>query len=725
MHLEVVVFEAELARVRAHVAHGGHGRFLHHVAELAGDREMAVARHGRRLDEEDVAAHRRPGQARGDARVAGAPLDLGGHPRPPQQVVHALHVDGEALAAPVGGLDHLARELAADGADLALQVTHAGFARVARDDLDDRLVAEGHLLRLEAVGLDLPRHQIVPGDVELLLDRVPGEEDDLHAVAQRRRDGLELVGRGDEQHLAEVERQVHVVVAEGDVLFRVEHLEQGARRVAAPIGAGLVDLVDHEQRVVGAGVAHGADDDAGHRPHVRAAMPADLGLVAHAADTDALELAAHGLGDAVAQARLADAGRADEAEDRPVQVGLELAHREELEDAVLDLLEVVVVAVEDPAGVGHVEIVVAAHVPRQRDDPVQVGADHGVLGALRRDVGEPVELPAGGLVGLFRELEIVDLLAQLGDLGFLLVALAELLLDGAHLLAQEVLTLPLVDLAAHVALDLGAQLEHVELAREDADQHAHALLDVALLEQGLLIRGLDAHRAGDEEGERPGVVDVGGRHLELFGQVGHQRDDLAEHAQQAGAQGVDLFALVDDVLDLGDLGRQIRLLLHVLVDVHALQPLDEDAHGAVGQLDHLVGQTHRADGVQKLGARHLDLGVLAGDEQEQPIAGEHVVDELDGALLTDGERDHGVGEDHRVAQRQHRQRARYLLRRVDLDVLRLAHSSPPPVWMSILRAPASRSVRVSLTSSTPASYVAVATSGSTSTMRRTRRSKGP
>src|SRR5665648_923939 len=144
-------------------------------------------------------------------------------------------VTSEQIAvAIVGGLDHLARELAADGADLALQVTHAGFARVARDDLDDRLVAEGHLLRLEAVGVDLPRHQIVPGDVELLLDRVPGEEDDLHAVAQRSRDGFELVGRGDEQHLAEVERQVHVVVAEGDVLLRVEHLEQSARRVAAP-----------------------------------------------------------------------------------------------------------------------------------------------------------------------------------------------------------------------------------------------------------------------------------------------------------------------------------------------------------------------------------------------------------------------------------------------------------------------------------------------------------
>ena len=183
--------------------------------------------------------------------------------------------------------------------------------------------------------------------------------------------------------LRQVERQVEVVVAEGEVLLGVEHLEQGARRVAAPVGAGLVDLVDHEQRVVGAGVAHGAQDDAGHGAHVGAAMPADLGLVAHAAHADALELAAHRLGDRLAQARLAHAGRADEAQDRPVQVGLELAHGQVLEDAVLDLLEVVVVAVEDLARVRDVEVVLARDVPGQGDDPVEVGADDRVLGAGR------------------------------------------------------------------------------------------------------------------------------------------------------------------------------------------------------------------------------------------------------------------------------------------------------------------------------------------------------
>ena len=50
------------------------------------------------------------------------------------------------------------------------------------------------------------------------------------------------------------------------------------------------------------------------------------------------------------QRRLADAGRPDEAQDRPLHVGVQLAHGEVLEDAVLGLLEAGVVGVEHRAG---------------------------------------------------------------------------------------------------------------------------------------------------------------------------------------------------------------------------------------------------------------------------------------------------------------------------------------------------------------------------------------
>ena len=83
-----------------------------------------------------------------------------------------------------------------------------------------------------------------------------------------------------------------VVVAEGVVLLGVEHLEQGRARVAAEVGADLVHLVHHEDRVVGARLVDALDDAAGHRAHVGAAVAADLGLVLDAAEREAHELAA-------------------------------------------------------------------------------------------------------------------------------------------------------------------------------------------------------------------------------------------------------------------------------------------------------------------------------------------------------------------------------------------------------------------------------------------------
>jgi hypothetical protein len=97
-------------------------------------------------------------------------------------------------------------------------------------------------------------------------------------------------------------------------------------------------------------LAHVLQDLAGHRADVGAAVAADLGLVAHAAQRHAHELAVGGLGDRLAERGLADAGRADQAQDRRLQLVDALLHGEVLEDAFLDLLQAVVVLVEHLLG---------------------------------------------------------------------------------------------------------------------------------------------------------------------------------------------------------------------------------------------------------------------------------------------------------------------------------------------------------------------------------------
>ena len=107
---------------------------------------------------------------------------------------------------------------------------------------------------------------------------------------------VDHVRGGEEQHVGQVELDLQVVVAERVVLRRVEHLEQGRGRVAAVVRAELVDLIEQDDRVHRAGLGDGPDDPAGQRADVGAAVTADLGLVPHAAERDAGELAAHRAG---------------------------------------------------------------------------------------------------------------------------------------------------------------------------------------------------------------------------------------------------------------------------------------------------------------------------------------------------------------------------------------------------------------------------------------------
>ena len=117
-------FGRDLPPVAAHVGERRLRRLLHHVAELAGDRQLARARHRGRLDEEDVAAGRRPGEAGGDAGVLGAAPLLGEDAAAAEQLAGAFLPEIFTLPFDLA-LGDLAGDFAADGADLALEVADA------------------------------------------------------------------------------------------------------------------------------------------------------------------------------------------------------------------------------------------------------------------------------------------------------------------------------------------------------------------------------------------------------------------------------------------------------------------------------------------------------------------------------------------------------------------------------------------------------------------------
>src|SRR5690606_10699368 len=429
------------------------------------------------------------------------------------------------------------------------------------------------------------------------------------------RDVVQHVRRADEEHLAQVERDVEIVIAERRVLLRIEHLEQRGRRIAVEADAELVHLVEHHHGVARAGLADALDDRARQRPDVRAPVSADLRLVVHAAQARADELEPDRARDALAERSLADARRADEAQDRAPAFRVELSNCEVFENAPLDLLEAVVVLVEDLTRLRDVDLLGVELRPRERNQPVEIGADHRPLGGRLRHHLEPAQLLHRLLVRLLGHLRLLDRLAQLLDLGLLLV-LAELALDRAHLLSKPELALTLFELLLGLLDDLARKLQHLDAVREVIRDLLQAFADVEGLENLLLLRRLDVDQARDQVGEL-------GRRLDLL----QRRRDLGRHLRQELDRfrgllfqirrarldrRVALLALRDEV----EASREERQPLQVIEHAEALLALADQMMHAVRRLQVTDHADRRADLVQVVRARLVDVRIALQDDAE-------------------------------------------------------------------------------------------------------------
>ena len=212
------------------------------------------------LHEQDIPTGRRPGQTRRDTRAGGPLSHLVEEPRLAEVRHYAVGGDPDRLASSLG---QPTGHLPGHRCDLPIEVPHAGLAGVPPHDLADGFRLEGQLVRREAMRGQHFRDQILSGDPDLLLVRVPGQHQDLHPVTQGPGDGVECVGGGDEQYLRQVEGHREVVVHEGVVLGRIQHLQQRGGWITAPVRSDLVDLVEHEDRITCLRSPEPLDDAAG------------------------------------------------------------------------------------------------------------------------------------------------------------------------------------------------------------------------------------------------------------------------------------------------------------------------------------------------------------------------------------------------------------------------------------------------------------------------------
>jgi hypothetical protein len=124
---------------------------------------------------------------------------------------------------------------------------------------------------------------------------------------------------------------------------------------------------------------------------------------------------------------------------------------------------------------------------------------------------------------------------------------AQLLLDRAHLLAQQVLALQVVERTTRALGDVARDLEHFDPMREQLEQRVHARLQIECLEQRLLLLRADVHQAGDEVGKPRGTLDRLQRRGDLV-------RDLRKQAQDLGS------ALLERLRASLDVGFRLRRL---------------------------------------------------------------------------------------------------------------------------------------------------------------------
>ncbi len=278
------------------------------------------------------------------------------------------------------------------------------------------------------------------------------------------------------------------------------------------------------------------------------------------------------------------------------------------------------------------------------------------LGAVRVHALEAPHLAHGLRERLLGHPHLLDLDAVLLRLLDARVGLAELRLDGAQLLAQVGLALAAVHLVLGLGLDLGLDGGHLELPTQQRVHAAQARQGIDDLEQLLGLGEPQPQVRGHEIRQAARLVDVG-RDREHLGRQVLERQQLLDPPAHGADQRLGLHAPAG--LFVRRQGAYAHpagpLVLDEGIDARLREALHQHLHAAVGHAQDAHHHGHGAHAVEVVGLRGLDVALALRHEQHQPVAGQRVLDRGDRALARHEERQHHVGKDHQLPQREHRQ----------------------------------------------------------------------
>ena len=377
----------------------------------------------------------------------------------------------------------------------------------------------------------------------------------------------------------------------------------------------------------------------------------------HAAQRDADILASEGIGNGFAERCLTHARRAIEADDGGLHVLAQLQHGKVLDDALLHLIQPIVVAVESTLGVLHIEIILSIFVPRQAEESLQVVELHVVVGRLGIGALQLDNLLLKQRGDLLVPLLLLGSFTHLSNI-LILHAATQFVLDVLHLLHEEVLALLLAQFLLGTLLDVVLQLRELHLTVEDGEQRGGTLLQRGLNEQLRLLLDVEGEVGADEVHEEHRIADVAQGEDGILLTLDIETGVFDSQLLAVINDGTELAIILtrEDVTQGGNLGSHIGTALDDLHHLHTLHAVKDDGSGHVGHLEDAYDAGGGAHVVQ-VGFRGIlrfrRLLAMDGNGKLLLIS---VLDQLERAAAAYGDGHDNAREQHHVTHRQHGQR---------------------------------------------------------------------
>ena len=336
----------------------------------------------------------------------------------------------------------------------------------------------------------------------------------------------------------------------------------------------------------------------------------------------------------------------------------QLLDREVLQDAVLDLLEIVVVLVQDLGAPRHVDLAAGQLAPGQARHPVQVGPDDAVLRRGRRDGRQAAQLALGLAAGLLGQAGLLDPLAQLGRLpsGPLRPALCWI----ARSCSRRKNSRWALVIRSRVSVVIFWPSSRTASSCWSSSTSRRSLASAPSSSSSWRASGEERDGGRDEIHHLARVFErLGGRH-ELVRQLVAMSTSRRKTSMTARCEGLDLVARLVPFRRLLDPGHQVRLSLEEVEQPDPLNALDHQPQGTVLDADKLVDRRRGADPVESVRAGRLGRS-RRGCATTATSRSRRITSSMspDRALLAHRQWGNDEREDHRpTAQRQDRQHVR-------------------------------------------------------------------